>query len=69
VNLVGDNGFSVLNPVVETLHLFDTPEMRELLWFNFGIGPFAVKTLNSSRNTSTNLEFVILSVSTVCFFL
>jgi hypothetical protein len=55
VNLVGDNGFSVLNPVVETLHLFDTSEMRELLWFDFGIGPFAVKTLNSSRNTYTNL--------------
>jgi hypothetical protein len=55
VNLVGDNGFSVVNPVVETPHLFDTPEMRELLWFDFGIGPFAVKTLNSSRNTYTNL--------------
>jgi hypothetical protein len=55
MNLVGDDGFSVLNPVVETLHLFDTPEMRELLWFDFGIGPFAVKTLNSSRNTYTNL--------------
>jgi hypothetical protein len=55
MNLVGDDGFSVLNPVVEMLHMFDPPEMRELLWFDFGIGPFAVKTVNSSRNTYTNL--------------
>jgi hypothetical protein len=51
VKLVGDDGFSVVNPVVEMPYLFDTPEMRELLWFDFGIGPFAVKTLNSLCNT------------------
>jgi hypothetical protein len=47
MNLVGGDGFSVVNSVAEMPHLFDTPEMRELLWFDFGIGPFAVKTLNS----------------------
>lgn len=40
---------------------FDTPEHREELWLDLGVGTFAVKTFNTSRNTYTNLIREVVS--------
>ena len=42
-------------------HKFDTDEMREDLWFNFGLGLFAIKAVKSVRNTYTNLICEVVS--------
>jgi hypothetical protein len=42
-------------------HEFDSEEMRELLWFNYGVGSFAVKTFNSVHNTYTNFIREVVS--------
>jgi hypothetical protein len=44
-----------------SLHPFDTPEIREQLWFELGVGTFAVKQLNAARNTYTNLIREVVS--------
>jgi hypothetical protein len=36
-------------------HAFDMPSMCEQLWFDLGVGTFAMKTFNASHNTYTNL--------------
>jgi hypothetical protein len=35
-------------------HQFDTPEGRESLWFDYGIGSFTLKQFNKTRNTYTS---------------
>jgi hypothetical protein len=42
-------------------HEFDSEEMRESLWFDYGVGSFAVKTFNSVRNTYTNFIREVVS--------
>jgi hypothetical protein len=44
-----------------SLHPFDTPEIREQLWFELGVGTFAIKQLNAARNTYTNLIREVVS--------
>jgi hypothetical protein len=41
-----------------TGYAFDTPEMREQLWFQFGVGTFAVKTFNSNFLSPWSLSFI-----------
>lgn len=47
-------------------HPFDTPSLREQLWFDFGVGTFVVKTFNGTRNTYTNLIRDVVS-KFVCY--
>ena len=42
-------------------HEFDSKEMRELLWFDYKVGSFAIKTLNSVCNTYTNFICEVVS--------
>jgi hypothetical protein len=39
----------------DTPHSLDTPETRELLWYEFGVGTFSAKHLNNTRNTYTSM--------------
>lgn len=39
----------------DTPHSLDTPETRELLWYEFGLGTFSVRQLNITRNTYTSM--------------
>jgi hypothetical protein len=62
VNMIEDlsSPLSSKSPSV-SVHSFDTPEMREQLWFELGVGTFAVKQFNASRNTYTNLIREVVS--------
>ena len=42
-------------------HEFDSKEIHELLWFDYEVGSFAVKTFNSVRNTYTNIIREVVS--------
>jgi hypothetical protein len=53
LTIIGDDFPSFDSSTISKPHEFDTPEKRELLWFDFGIGQLAVKTLNATRNTYT----------------
>jgi hypothetical protein len=53
--ITGDDSSSLEYSAISEPHEFDTPENREILWFDFGIGQYAVKTLNATRNTYTNI--------------
>jgi hypothetical protein len=54
LTVIGDDESSVDSSTLLP-HDFDTPEKREQLWFDFGIGKLAVKSLNATRNTYTNV--------------
>ena len=42
-------------------HEFDSKQMREWLWLDFGVGSYAIKTFNSVHNTYTNLIHEVVS--------
>ena len=42
-------------------HEFDSKEMRELLWFDYEVGSFAIKTFNSLCNTYMNFIREVVS--------
>jgi len=54
LTVIGDDASTVPTSILAP-HEFDTPEKREVLWFDFGIGRFTIKTLNNTRNTYTNV--------------
>jgi hypothetical protein len=53
--IMGDDSSSLEYSAISEPHEFDTPKNREILWFDFGIGQYAIKTLNATRNTYTNI--------------
>jgi hypothetical protein len=61
LTVVGDDASSFDSSSISDPHEFDTPEKREVLWFDFGIGQLAVKTLNATRNTYTNVVRDVVS--------
>ena len=63
LSYTGDNELSssASSVTYSVRHAFDTPEKREKLWFDFGIGTFAVKAFNASRNTYTNMIREVVS--------
>jgi hypothetical protein len=54
LTVIGDDASTVPTSILAP-HEFDTPEKREVLWFDFGIGRFTIKTLNNTRNMYTNV--------------
>jgi hypothetical protein len=53
LTVLGDDSSSFNSSMISEPHEYDTPEKRELLWFDFGIGQLAIKTLNATRNMYT----------------
>ena len=43
------------NSLLTPRHEYDTPDIREDLWVNHGIGTFTVKEIGRTRNTVTNI--------------
>jgi hypothetical protein len=43
------------NSLPTTRHEYDTPDIRDDLWVNHGIGTFTVKEIGRTRNTVTNI--------------
>jgi hypothetical protein len=69
---IGDNeSVSASSATSSVGHAFNTPGMRAKLWFDLGIGTFAVKSFNASRNTYTNMirEVVSKFCCVMCFLL
>jgi hypothetical protein len=60
VTVVGDADMSAATP-----HPLNTPEMRESLWFDFGLGPFSLKQFNTTRNTYTSMIREVTSKSSL----
>ena len=69
---IGDNeSVSASSATSSVGHAFNTLGMRAKLWFDLGIGTFAVKSFNASRNTYTNMirEVVSKFCCVMCFLL
>jgi hypothetical protein len=43
------------NSLLTPRHEYDTPDIRDNLWVNHGIGTFTIKEIGRTRNTVTNI--------------
>jgi hypothetical protein len=60
LTVIGDDASSIGTSISKP-HEFDTPEQWKVLWFNFGIGQLAIKTLNATCNTYMNIVHDLVS--------